>query len=851
MVAMAFLSLFEADILNCGDFAEVTMLFAEKPSTMYMYSLLMQRARGLYEEIGTSKLAKLRDTVTVQVSNASEDNNKERMVRQMVKETHLTEADIAHLHERFMELEAQARAQKANTGRLQPKALLSNAAAGKPVRQRRGSVAKLKAQFKKTELVDTGPDTIYEDREIDFDTFKLLIQSELPQWGRSSDDESMQKLFHAFDGDGSGTIGVSEFISGLAIFSAGDIDHKLRMIFRTTDADGSGNVELAEMLKLFQDCYRLFYPTMSQSNIPELVQGIFKRLEVDPVAGLNFEEFCAVVKSQPLLLECFSLDALDERHNTNKTTQAHENASCSGRLMVEEGGKKKAKFKDRWFVLSEGVLSYYASEDDERKGKRLGRVDLRSIDVEIALPKTGGGKTGQEELLHIIWMEMDHHMELRCTEPPSYTYDFSKGLKEATELHRWHDILHMYVQAEQQQTHNSGTEMETLAAVPANVLEQLLRFAVMALNRAQSESPVVSADDLEMAEDAVAMALEEVPTVSEARHGAIKSAALQVIKMGGNDSSILAMVRRGCAYEQVEELLNPLGFGTAKAKVFYTVVSEFVQMERASAFHIVEHTREDGSVELEAQAQGNGLGSVAIFSTLTAEVRDCVSAAFSTCVFETGEMIFLQGAQGDAMYLIIRGDVEVVINLPGGEEKVVAVLGPGHCFGEMSLLSSEVRSASMRCRGPSVCCVLTIEAYHELVVLYPALKDAMLAVASERAAFLSGTTRRALSKISSKQPPAVAQPTAPLRIMEPQPESEPQPEPEPEPEPQGRRQSIVMSLADAQALLIKTAQLESRLEEAVLDEDFTAVSTLGQQIESNAMLAGHAQALVDAQSKHS
>lgn len=281
MVALAFLSMFEAEILECGDFGDVTIFFAEKPLLMYRSGALLQRARAYQDEIGTAKLSKLREVVTAQVAISGEENNKERMVRQMVKETHLTEEDINHLHEKFMELEQQARTKKAYRGRAPSES--GDDVAGR--RQRRGSMTRLKTglkSFKKTDLDGPTVDTIYEDREIDFDTFKQLIYSELPQWARASDDESLRKLFHAFDGDGSGTIGVNEFISGLAIFMSGDIDHKLRMIFRTTDADGSGKVEEAEMLKLFQDCYRLFYPDMSQRHIPELVRGIFIRLEIDP-----------------------------------------------------------------------------------------------------------------------------------------------------------------------------------------------------------------------------------------------------------------------------------------------------------------------------------------------------------------------------------------------------------------------------------------------------------------------------------------------------------------------------------------------------------------------------------------
>eukprot|EP01048_Picozoa_sp_COSAG05_P007900 COSAG05_NODE_576_length_8580_cov_190.797194_5_plen_1695_part_00 len=847
MVALAFMSLHEEDMLRCCDFAEVTQMFTEKPPAIFSSGPLLQRARALYEELGTSKLSKLREAATMQVATSGEQNNKERMVRQMVKETHLSEADIEHLHERFMELEQQARARKIpSSSSSHPKTATADSSNPVQVQQnrgRRGSISKLKSglkSFKKTDLQAVGPDTIYEDREIDFDTFKILIRSELPQWGRSSDDESLQQLFHAFDGDDSGTIGVSEFISGLSIFSAGDIDHKLRMIFRTTDADGSGHVEETEMLKLFQDCYRLFYPGMNQNNIPELVRGIFNRLEVDPVAGLNFEEFALVVKSQPLLLECFSLDALSARQENNTVStdsrlaaQGLENRQ--GKLMVLD----RKKWKEKWLVLSEGVLSFYTSEEALEKGTRLGRVDLRSNNVQVTLNPLGGGKSGKEEVLIVQWQEQGKELELKCTEPPSYSYDFQKGLRDAVELRKWNDCLQMYMQVADQGS-DSVMEMGTLSQMPPNVLEQVLRFALMAWSHAQGGSTVLTVDDLSMAEDAVSMALtEELPTISQERHGAIKAAALQVIKTGGADSSILAMVRRGCAYEQVEELLNPLGFEKSKAKVFYNVVGEFVRKERASAFEIVEVRTEDGRVELQAKAKGTGLASVSIFSKLSDEIRDKVAQAFSTCTFQAGEKIFLEGDEGDAMYLILRGDVEVVKEASNGsDEKVVAVLGPGHCFGEMSLLSAEVRSASMRCRGASVCCVLTLDMFQQLVESYPALRESMVAVASERAAFSSRATSRALATLASNSSKAASTvalttPQTPAVVASTPTETEPTPDPQP---------PTALTRVEAEKMVGDCAALELQLEDAVLDEDFAAVTRLNQELDSKANALAQAKA---------
>ena len=81
-------------------------------------------------------------------------------------------------------------------------------------------------------------------------------------------------------------------------------------------------------------------------------------------------------------------------------------------------------------------------------------------------------------------------------------------------------------------------EIATLSQMPVNVLEQVLRFALMAWSHAEGGSTDLKSEDLAMAEDAVLMALTEgLPTVSKERHGAVKAAALQVMKTGGANSS--------------------------------------------------------------------------------------------------------------------------------------------------------------------------------------------------------------------------------------------------------------------------------------------------------------------------
>jgi len=66
-----------------------------------------------------------------------------------------------------------------------------------------------------------------------------------------------------------------------------------------------------------------------------------------------------------------------------------------------------------------------------------------------------------------------------------------------------------------------------------------------------------------------------------------------------------------------------------------------------------------------------------------------------------GEIIFREGEPGAGMYLIQRGAVDIVIQLPDGSERVLAALADRQFFGEMALLDDAPRSASAVARQPT------------------------------------------------------------------------------------------------------------------------------------------------------
>jgi ABC-type lipoprotein export system ATPase subunit len=63
---------------------------------------------------------------------------------------------------------------------------------------------------------------------------------------------------------------------------------------------------------------------------------------------------------------------------------------------------------------------------------------------------------------------------------------------------------------------------------------------------------------------------------------------------------------------------------------------------------------------------------------------------------EAGSMIFSEGTNADAFYIITKGTVEVILPRPNQSDVVALQLGPGKFFGEMAFFHDKKRSASVR-----------------------------------------------------------------------------------------------------------------------------------------------------------
>jgi glutaminase len=94
--------------------------------------------------------------------------------------------------------------------------------------------------------------------------------------------------------------------------------------------------------------------------------------------------------------------------------------------------------------------------------------------------------------------------------------------------------------------------------------------------------------------------------------------------------------------------------------------------------------------------------------------------------FAPGELIIRSGEPADRLYLLVRGEVSVVIALASGRLMRLSTLSPGMTFGELAVVDRGVRSADVRADGRVECYALSMEAFDELAKSHPALKLQLL-----------------------------------------------------------------------------------------------------------------------------
>lgn len=87
--------------------------------------------------------------------------------------------------------------------------------------------------------------------------------------------------------------------------------------------------------------------------------------------------------------------------------------------------------------------------------------------------------------------------------------------------------------------------------------------------------------------------------------------------------------------------------------------------------------------------------NVPLFSELTDQELSLLAASGSRQKLRSKNVIFQEGDSGEVLFIILSGKVKVLLTGKNGQEFILLYLGPGNFFGEMAILESAPRSASV------------------------------------------------------------------------------------------------------------------------------------------------------------
>ena len=93
--------------------------------------------------------------------------------------------------------------------------------------------------------------------------------------------------------------------------------------------------------------------------------------------------------------------------------------------------------------------------------------------------------------------------------------------------------------------------------------------------------------------------------------------------------------------------------------------------------------------------------------------------------------MFHEGDHGGEMFVVQSGLIHITKAF-GGEERVLAELGPGEFFGEMAILNNEPRNATGRAASPSVLLVYDKDTFEQMLMNNPNVAVRMVHKLAER-----------------------------------------------------------------------------------------------------------------------
>ena len=128
----------------------------------------------------------------------------------------------------------------------------------------------------------------------------------------------------------------------------------------------------------------------------------------------------------------------------------------------------------------------------------------------------------------------------------------------------------------------------------------------------------------------------------------------------------------------------------------------------------------------------NLLARIPFFTDLPEDELDLIMAQLEVVNLRSGEILFREGDAGEHMYIVVSGDLEILMAPDTDNELILNRVPQGEYIGEMSLVTGAPRTASVRAHGDVVLLSMSRAQLMDLLQSHPHLASTMVHVLSHR-----------------------------------------------------------------------------------------------------------------------
>ncbi|RPJ27305.1 MAG: hypothetical protein EHM33_08525 [Chloroflexi bacterium] len=129
----------------------------------------------------------------------------------------------------------------------------------------------------------------------------------------------------------------------------------------------------------------------------------------------------------------------------------------------------------------------------------------------------------------------------------------------------------------------------------------------------------------------------------------------------------------------------------------------------------------------------NLLARIPFFTALPPDELDRLVAELDVVNLNSGDILFREGDPGEHLYVVVSGELEILMAPGTDDELILNILHEGEYLGEMSLIQpGGLRTASARARGEAVLLSMSRSQFRDLLQHHPELSTAMVSVLSQR-----------------------------------------------------------------------------------------------------------------------